>query len=338
MIQKALALLIDGEDLTPGEAAGVMQEVMTGEATHAQVAAFITALRIKGETETEITAFARVMRDCGVVLRPKVEGILVDTCGTGGDNASTFNISTAAALVAAGAGVPVVKHGNRSVSSRCGSADVLEALGVNLTATPSQVASMIERHHIGFLFAPLYHPAMRHVVTPRKELGIRTVFNLLGPLANPAGAQAQLLGVYDPRITRKIASVLSGLGVSKAMVVSGGGLDEISTTGPTRVSELNEGVIHTYEIHCEDFGICPTVRGALRGGDAATNARIIRAVLSGENGPGRDIVILNAAAAIYLGRKAKNIEEGISRAEAAIDTGKALKTLEQLILETGAAS
>jgi anthranilate phosphoribosyltransferase len=338
MIQKALGLLIEGEDLTPGEAAEVMKEVMAGEATHAQVAAFITALRMKGETETEITAFARVMRGCGVVLRPKVDGILVDTCGTGGDNASTFNISTAAALVAAGAGVPVVKHGNRSVSSRCGSADVLEALGVGLTSTPIQVTSMIERHHIGFLFAPLYHPAMRYVVTPRKELGIRTVFNLLGPLANPAGAQAQLLGVYDPRLTRKIASVLSSLGVSKAMVVSGGGLDEISTTGPTRVSELNEGVIHTYEIRCEEFGISPAVRGALRGGDASMNAGIIRAVLSGENGPGRDIVILNAAAAIYLGKKANSIEEGISRAETAIDTGKASKILEQLILETGAAS
>lgn len=338
MIQVALTILLEGEDLTPGEATRVMEEIMTGKATHAQIAAFITALRMKGETETEIAAFARVMRDCAVTLRPVVSGIMVDTCGTGGDNASTFNISTAAAFVAAGAGVPVVKHGNRSVSSRCGSADVLEALGVDLAISPERVSYMIEQYHIGFLFAPLYHPAMAHVMSPRKELGIRTVFNLLGPLVNPAGAQAQLLGVYDPRLTRKIACVLSTLGLSRAMVVSGGGLDEISTTGPTRVSELDRGVIHTYEMNCEDYGIRPSARDALRGGDAATNAGIIRGILSGTEGPARDIVLLNAAAAIYLGGSATTIGGGISRAEASIDTGRAYEILERLIQETGAAS
>lgn len=338
MIQMALSILLDGEDLTPGEATRVMEEIMSGRATHAQVAAFITALRMKGETEIEIAAFARVMRDCAVILRPVVRGTLVDTCGTGGDQASTFNISTAAALVAAGAGVPVVKHGNRSVSSRCGSADVLEALGLNLTVSPERISSMIEQYHIGFLFAPLYHPAMQHVMVPRKELGIRTVFNLLGPLANPAGAQAQLLGVYDPRLTRKIACVLSTLGISRAMVVSGGGLDEISTTGPTRVSELDRGVIHTYEMNCEDYGIRKAARETLRGGDAGTNARIIRMILSGGEGPARDIVLLNAAAAIYLGGSATTIEGGLTRAETSIDSGRAYETLEQLIQGTGAAS
>jgi anthranilate phosphoribosyltransferase len=338
MIQMALSILLDGEDLTPGEATRVMEEIMSGRATHAQVAAFITALRMKGETEIEIAAFARVMRNCAVILRPVVRGTLVDTCGTGGDQASTFNISTAAALVAAGAGVPVVKHGNRSVSSRCGSADVLEALGLNLAVSPERISSMIEQHHIGFLFAPLYHPAMKHVMTPRRELGIRTVFNLLGPLANPAGAQAQLLGVYDPRLTRKIACVLSTLGISRAMVVSGGGLDEISTTGPTRVSELDRGVIHTYEMNCEDYGIRKVSRETLRGGDAETNARIIRMILSGGEGPARDIVLLNAAAAIYLGGSATTIERGLTRAETSIDSGRAYETLEQLIQGTGAAS
>jgi anthranilate phosphoribosyltransferase len=338
MIQTALTLMLDGEDLTPGEATRVMEEIMTGRATHAQIAAFITALRMKGETETEIAAFARVMRDCAIILRPVVSGTLVDTCGTGGDHASTFNISTAAAFVAAGAGVPVVKHGNRSVSSRCGSADVLEALGINLGVPPERISCMIERYHIGFLFAPLYHPAMQHVMAPRKELGIRTVFNLLGPLTNPAGAQAQLLGVYDPRLTRKIACVLSTLGLSRAMVVSGGGIDEISTTGPTRVSELDRGVIHTYEMNCEDYGIRPAARDTLRGGDAVTNASIIRMILSGEEGPARDIVLLNAAAAIYLGGSATTIEEGLTRAEAAIDTGRANETLDRLIQESGVAS
>ena len=338
MIRTALTLLLDGEDLTPGEATRVMEEIMTGRATHAQIAAFITALRMKGETEAEITAFARVMRDCAVILRPVVSGTLVDTCGTGGDHAFTFNISTAAAFVAAGAGVPVVKHGNRSVSSRCGSADVLEALGIDIGISPERVSCMIERYHIGFLFAPLYHPAMAHVLVPRKELGIRTVFNLLGPLANPAGAQAQLLGVYDPRLTRKMACVLSSLGLARAMVVSGGGLDEISTTGPTRVSELDRGVIHTYEMNCEDYGIRPAARDALRGGDAATNARILRGILSGEEGPARDIVLLNAGAAIYLGGGTTTIEGGISRAEASVDTGRAHETLDRLIQETGAAS
>lgn len=338
MILEALNILLDGEDLTPGEATSVMEEIMTGHATYSQVAAFITALRIKGETETELAAFARVMRGCAVRICPAVSGTMVDTCGTGGDNSFTFNISTAAALVAAGSGVTVVKHGNRSVSSRCGSADVLEALGIDLALPPERVSAMIERYHIGFLFAPLYHPAMAYVAAPRKELGIRTVFNLLGPLANPAGAQAQLLGVYDPRLTRKMACVLSTLGLSRAMVVSGGGLDEISTTSPTRVSELDRGVIHTFEMNCEDYGFRTAARDALRGGDAVVNARIIRGVLAGEEGPARDIVLLNAAAAIYIGGGANTIEGGVTRAESAIDSGRAYETLERLAADSRVAA
>ena len=335
MIREAIARLVEGADLTQPEAALVMEEIMNGQATDAQIGSFLTALRIKGETTDEIAAFARVMRECARKVNPKVSGVLVDTCGTGGDSMSTFNISTAAAFVAAGCGVPVVKHGNRSVSSRCGSADVLEALGINPETGPERASEILEKCSIVFLFAPLYHPAMRHAAGPRKELGIRTVFNMLGPLANPAGAKAQLVGVYHPGLTEKIAHVLSSLGLERAMVVHGSGLDEISTTGPTRVSELAAGTVRTYLLRCQDVGIRPASLEELKGGDAAVNAQILRNVFSGTRGPARDIVLMNAGAAVYLGGKAGTIEDGIAKSEESIDSGRANTVLDNLIKETG---
>jgi len=334
MIRDAIERLVERTNLTTGEAAAVMGEIMKGEATAAQIGSFLTALRMKGESIQEIAAFAKVMRDHAIVVRPNVSGTLVDTCGTGGDHAFTFNISTAAALVAAGAGVPIVKHGNRSVSSRCGSADVLEALGVNVGISPHAMCAILERHNIAFLFAPLYHPAMRHAMGPRKELGIRTVFNILGPLTNPAGATAQLVGVYSPSLTEKVARALDLIGVERAMVVYGGGLDEISTASLTKVTELFDTGIQTYMVRCEDFGIERTSQENLKGGDASTNAQILRNVLAGKGGPARDIVLLNAGAAIYLGGKAENLAGGVSIAEGSIDSGQAYKTLEALIKES----
>ncbi|MDD1672818.1 MAG: anthranilate phosphoribosyltransferase, partial [Methanomicrobiales archaeon] len=297
-----------------------------------------SSLRMKGESIAELAVFARVMREKATPFRPSVSGSLVDTCGTGGDGSSTFNISTTAAFVTAGAGVPVVKHGNRSVSSRCGSADVLEALGVQVQLEPDLTSRILERYRIAFLFAPLYHPAMRYVMGPRKELGFRTVFNLLGPLTNPAGANAQLMGVYHPSLTEKMVRVLDILGVDRAMVVYGAGLDEITTHGYTRVSELSNRGMMTYMIRCERYGIRKASLDDLKGGEAATNARILLEVLSGKRGPARDIVLLNAGAAIYLGGKARGMEEGISCAEESIDSGRAQRTLEGLIHDSRSAS
>jgi anthranilate phosphoribosyltransferase len=281
---------------------------------------------MKGETAGEIAAFARVMRDHAVRIRLEGPGPIVDTCGTGGDCASTFNISTTAAFVAAGAGVPVVKHGNRSISSRCGSADVLEALGIEIGASPERIQADFERTQIAFLFAPLFHPAMGRVMAPRRELGIRTVINLLGPLANPAGADAQLVGVYDPAIVGTIAEALRDLGCMRAMVVHGSGIDEITTAGDTLVAELENGTISTYTLRCEEFGIRRANPAALRGGDAATNARILIEVLSGGRGAARDVVLANAGAAIYLG----------GRAEESIDSGRAHRKLDELRGTAGA--
>lgn len=330
-MKDAIAKLVERRDLTEMEAAAVMGAIMEGRATQAQIGSFLTALRMKGETPAEIAAFARVMREHAIMVRPKVAETLVDTCGTGGDGAQTFNISTTAAFVAAGAGIPVVKHGNRGVSSRCGSADVLAALGVNLSVDPAVQAQIVERVGITFLFAPIHHPAMRHVMGARQEIGCRTVFNLLGPLANPAGAQAQVLGVYRPDLTVTMAEVLRLLGLSRAMVVHGSGLDEITTTGETIVAELDAGSIRTYTIRCEDFGIAPAALADLAGGDANENARILRGVLEGERGAARDIVLLNAAAAIYVGGQARNLREGIGRAGTSIDSGRALEKLAALV-------
>jgi anthranilate phosphoribosyltransferase len=335
MIREAIARVSSGTDLTPAEATGAMEEIVQGSATPAQIGGFLTALRMKGETEAEIAAFARVMRAAAVPVSLPAPEARVDTCGTGGDGAGTFNISTAAAFVAAGAGVLVVKHGNRGVSSRCGSADVLEALGVSVAAPPDRVPDILSAAGIAFLFAPAYHPAMQHARSARQEIGIRTVFNLLGPLTNPARAGAHLLGVYDPRLTVPVARVLGDLGTERAMVVHGAGLDEITTTGPTTVAELRDGRVRTYTLDCTEFGIPRSSVAALRGGGPEENARTLLSVLAGNSGPARDIVLINAGAAICLGGKAADLAEGVTRAEESIDSGAALDCLRRLIEATG---
>jgi anthranilate phosphoribosyltransferase len=338
MIREAIARVSSGTDLTPPEATGVMEEIMRGAATPAQIGGFLTALRMKGETEAEIAAFARVMRAAAVPVSLPAPEARVDTCGTGGDGAGTFNISTAAAFVAAGAGVSIVKHGNRGVSSRCGSADVLEALGVAVTTPPDRVPDVLAAAGIAFLFAPAYHPAMQHARSARQEIGIRTIFNLLGPLTNPGRVGAHLLGVYDPRLTAPVARVLGDLGARRAMVVHGAGLDEITTTGPTVVAELRDGAIRTYTLDCTEFGIPRSPIAALRGGGPEENARILLSVLAGDGGPARDIVLLNAGAAVYLGGKAADLARGIARAAESIDSGAALDRLKRLIEVAGGAS
>jgi len=338
LMKDAISVVIDGRNLTNSEAAGVMDEIMSGQATPAQMGGFLTALRLKGETAEEIAAFARVMRDHAVRIHPQISGPLVDTCGTGGDGAQTFNISTAAAFVAAGAGVPVVKHGNRGVSSRCGSADVLSALGITIGVDPSREEEILRTTGIIFLFAPHHHPAMKHVMAARQELGCRTVFNLLGPLTNPAGADAQVLGVCSKELTITIAEVLRILGVPRAMVVHGNNLDEITTTGETDVTEINNGWITRYTITPEMFGFPRVDRCSLVGGGPEENAAIIRSILAGEKGPARDIVIMNAGAAIYVGGKAGTLAEGIRRATESIDSGAAQKKLTDLILATSGVS
>lgn len=331
MFKETLTKLAVRQDLTAAEAAEVMRTIMEGRASQAQIGAFLLALHMKGETAEEIAAFARVMRDHAITVKPVTGRMLVDTCGTGGDGAQTFNISTAAAFVAAGAGCPVVKHGNRSVSSRCGSADVLAALGVNLATAPELQAHIVEQVGIAFFFAPHYHPAMKHTMTARQEIGCRTVFNILGPLANPAGAQAQVLGVYRPGLTGTMAEVLRILGLSRAMVVHGSGLDEITTTGETIVAELDNGTIQTYTIRCNTFGIAPAQPADLEGGDAQKNARIIRDILQGERGAARDIVLMNAGAAIYVGGLGQDLHEGIRLATTSIDSGNASARLNALV-------
>lgn len=337
-IKETISRLIGRQDLAPEEAEQVMGAIMEGGTTQSQIGAFLTALRMKGETPEEIAAFARAMRRHAITVGPVTRKTLVDTCGTGGDGMHTFNISTASAFVAAGAGVPVVKHGNRSVSSSCGSADVLSALGVNLTVNPKKLPRIVEQVGIAFFFAPNHHPALRYVMPVRQELGCRTVFNILGPLANPAGAQAQVLGVYDPGLTNTMAEVLRLLGLSRAMVVHGAGLDEITTTGETKVCELGAGNLRSYSLDCRNFGIVPASRSDLRGGDVKENARIIREILAGERGAGRDIVLMNAGAAIYVGGQAQDLHEGIAYAEKSIDSGSAGTRLDALVDATRGAA
>ncbi len=338
LMNDAIRKLVEKQDLTPEEARVVMETLMEGRATQAQIGGFLTALRMKGETPDEIAAFARVMREHAIMVRPRVQGTLVDTCGTGGDGANTFNISTASAFVAAGAGVPVVKHGNRGVSSRCGSADVLSALGVNLVVDPATQAKIVEEVGISFLFAPNHHPAMRHVMAARQDIGCRTVFNLLGPLANPAGAQAQVLGVYDPALTGTVAEVLRLLGLSHAMVVHGCGLDEITTTGDTQVTGLDYGTLKNYTLTPEAFGFARASPSDLLGGEAPENARILRGVLAGEHGAARDVVLMNAGAAIYVGGRARDLKSAIGRAKRSIDSGSAMAKLDGLIEATRSAA
>ncbi len=330
MIKEAIGKLIEKKDLTREEMVGVMNEIMTGNATPAQIGGFLTALRLKGETVEEITGAALVMREKVTKIKVKKE-LIVDTCGTGGDLPNTFNISTIAAFVVAGCGLAVAKHGNRAVSSQCGSADLLEGLGVNLDVKVETVEKCIEEIGIGFLFAPLLHGAMKYAIGPRKEMGIRTIFNILGPLTNPASAQVQVLGIYSDKLTQTIAGVLKNLGSKHAFVVHGeDGLDEITTISPTKVSELKEGKVTTYSIKPEDFDIKRAKSNDILGGDVPHNVKIAHDVLEGKKGPQRDIVLLNAAAAIVAGGKAKDLKEGIKLAEEAIDSGKAKEKLELL--------
>jgi len=336
-IQPFILRLLDGHSLTREQAYEAMMTIMRGEATPAQIGAYLIALRMKGETVDEITGSALAMRDNAVRIRPNVNGSpLVDTCGTGGDGSGTFNVSTTAAFVVAATGRPVAKHGNRSVSSRSGSADVLAALGANLDLTPEQVQGAIEEVGIGFLFAPRFHPAMKHAIGPRRELGVRTIFNILGPLTNPAHATHQVLGVFAPELTEPLAHVLGDVGVRAAFVVHGhGGLDELSVTGPNRVSALREGDVTTFELDPAELGFPRAPREALLGGDAQENARITRAILTGEEqGPKRDMVILNAAAAIAT--ETGDWTSAVEEAREAVDSGRALRVLNAFVAYTQA--
>ncbi|QQE72750.1 anthranilate phosphoribosyltransferase [Brevibacillus composti] len=329
MLKTALETIFSGSDLDRGLAQAAMGEIMDGKATPAQIGAFLAGMRMKGEQTEEIIGFAQAMRERAVRFPLNVQG-MVDTCGTGGDGSHTFNISTAAAIVAASAGVPIAKHGNRAVSSKSGSADVLEALGVPITLSPEDAAACLRATNLCFLFAPLYHQAMKHAAGPRKELAVRTVFNLLGPLTNPAGATRQLLGIYDASLLQTVAEVLRELGIERALVVAGAdGLDELTVTGSSYIAELRDGVITRYEITPEEFGLHRYPPSDLRGGDAQENARIIEAVYNGERGAARDIVLLNAGAILYLADRVSSIQQGVIKAAELIDGGIVKEKLEQ---------
>ncbi|MBT3381094.1 MAG: anthranilate phosphoribosyltransferase [Lentisphaerae bacterium] len=331
MMKELLSKAVSGTDLTTAEVTQAMDMIMQGDATPAQIAGFITALRMKGETVEEVTGAAASMRRHATYIDAGAQTV-VDTCGTGGDGANTFNISTTTAFVVAGAGISVAKHGNRAVSSQCGSADVLAALGIQIDVDPYVMEQSLQENGIGFLFAPKMHPAMKYAIGPRRELGYRTVFNMLGPLTNPAGATGQVLGVFAPELTEMFANVLNGLGTRRAFVVHGNdGLDEITCTGPTRVSELRDGIVRTYEISADmllgdSFDI-----EEIAGGDPDENARILRAILDGQPGACRAVVLLNAAAAIVAGEKADRLEDGLRIAAESIDSGAAKGKLQALI-------
>ena len=330
MFTALLEKLVRHEDLTQDEAAGAMHEVMEGRAPASSLAALLAALVMKGERPAEIVGFARTMRAHAVKLAVP-PGEVFDTCGTGGDRSGTFNISSAAALVVAASGVKVAKHGNRSVSSRCGSADVFERLGDNVAASPAVVERALHEANIAFFFAPTFHPSMKHAAQTRRELGIRTAFNLLGPLTNPAGATRQIVGVPRPELTELLARALLMLGSERAWVVHGAdGIDEISTTGHTKVSECRDGAVHTFYVHPADFGIAKAPAGALKGGEAAENAAIVTAILGGAQGPPRDVVLLNAGAALFVAGRADSVQDGIARAAVAIDGGEARATLARM--------
>lgn len=330
MFQELLDKLTRREDLTSEEAAAAMAEIMSGQASEAQIAGFLVGLVMKGERPAEIVGLAKTMRANAVRLK-RAHVNVFDTCGTGGDRSGTFNISSCAALVVAACGVRVAKHGNRSVSSQSGSADVFETLGVRVTAPPSVVERCLEEARIGFFFAPTFHPSMRHAGPARRALGIRTAFNLLGPLTNPAGASRQLVGVPRPEFTELLARALLMLGSKRAWVVHGAdGIDEISTTGYTKVSECRDGAVNTFYLHPSDVGLPKAGPGALKGGSAQENAGIVRRVIAGESGPARDVVVLNAGAALFIQGEASSIREGMARASDAIDRGEVTRTLAQL--------
>lgn len=344
MIKKAISKVVDQVNLSEGEMIEVMNQIMSGEATQAQIGAFITALRMKGETVEEITGAARVMRERATPIRVG-KGVLdidrddinidretiLDVVGTGGDGTNTFNVSTTVSFVVSACGIKVAKHGNRAVSSACGSADVLEKLGINLDVDSLRVEKCIDEIGIGFLFAPALHGAMKHAIGPRREIGIRTIFNILGPLTNPAGADCQVMGVYRPDLVEKLAGVLQRLGCRHGFVVCGmDGMDEITTTTDTLIAEVTPASVNLIVINPEQFGIKPAAMKDLRGGDAAENAVIVRSVLSGEQGARRDVVLLNAAYALIAAGKASSPEEGLFMAAEAIDSGRALQQLEKL--------
>lgn len=349
MIKEAIGKVVLRQDLTETEMIEVMNQIMGGEATPAQVGAFLTALRMKGETIEEIAGAARVMRDhatpirVGKALDIDREEInldretILDTCGTGGSGTKSFNISTTVAFVVSACGVKVAKHGNRSISSACGSADVLEALGVNLNVTPQQVESCINEVGVGFLFAPALHGAMKHAIGPRREIGIRSIFNILGPLTNPAGADRQVLGVYDEKLVEMLAKVLAKLGCRRGFVVHGqDGMDEITLTGPTRIAEINADQVSLSTIEPEDFGLRRCLLSDLQGGDAEENAAIVRDVLGGNEGPKRDIVLLNSAYALVASGIVESVESGLQKARNTIDAGLAKAKLEGLVTLTNA--
>lgn len=336
-VQQAIKTIVSGATLSEEQAFEAARQIIAGESTPAQIAGLLVALRMRGESVDEIVGFARAMRQAATPI-PVRSDRLVDTCGTGGDGRGTFNISTVAAIVAAGAGCHVAKHGNRWISSRCGSADVLTALGVNVEVAPEVSARCVDEIGLGFLFAPLYHPGTRHAAGPRRELGIRSLFNILGPLSNPAGALRQVMGVFDAGLTPTLAEVFRRLGSAHVLVVAGeDGMDEFSISGPTRVAELREREVRRMTVTPEDVGLSRAPIEALRGGDAEENARIARRVLEGEKGPARDVVALNAGAVVYASGSADTIEAGVRQAERAIDSGAARAKLDALVAITGGA-
>jgi anthranilate phosphoribosyltransferase len=334
MIREAIAKLVEGTSITGHEALLTMRQIMSGEATPAQIAAYLIALRLRGETADVIAGSAEAMREHFTFIEPHAD-IVVDTCGTGGDGAHTFNISTTVALVAAGAGVTVAKHGNRSVSSKSGSADVLEALGVNLAVPAETMSATLKEIGIAFLFAPALHPAMKHAIGPRREIGVRSIFNILGPLSNPSNARHGMLGVYSPDLVPVIAEAAARLGAQHLYVVHGSdGLDEVTLTGTTQVAEVIEGQVTLHTLDPRDLGFTLCRAEDLAGGEPAENAALIRRLLDGEKGPRRDIVVLNAALAIRAGQRAPDLPAAVRLAEAAIDSGAARKKLEQLVIAT----
>ena len=339
MIQEGIAKLVELEHLSSQEASQIISEIMNGETTNAQVASFLTALRMKGETVEEIVAFAETMRRFSRRIYPKVSGRIVDTCGTGGDKVKTFNVSTAAALIAASAGVTLAKHGNRSVTSKCGSADLLEHFGVNLNLEPQRVEHLIEDIGIGFMFAPIFHPAMKNAIAPRREIGIRTVFNILGPLTNPAGADAQLLGVYDERLVEPLAHALAALGVKDAMVVHGReGLDEISTVGETILARISEKAVEPRCLTCSDFGVPKARIEDLLELDIDGSVSVTYRIISGDRrcqDAKRDLAFVNTAAAIFLGGLTADLKEGVELAKSCVESGAAYRKLLALVKGSG---
>ena len=331
MIQQAISKLIEKQDLTITEAESVMNQIMSGKATDAQIAGFLIALRLKGETIDEIAACAKVMREKASRIKPKKQNQLIDVVGTGGDKSGTFNISTASSFVVAGAGIPVAKHGNKGVSSKSGSADVLTSLGININLDPKKVEKCIDEVGIGYMFAPNFHGAMKYAIGPRKELGVRTIFNILGPLTNPAEAPYELMGVFEESLVEPLAEVLGKLGTKHALVVHGNGLDEITIEAPTKVAEYQDGHVEHYQIKPTDFGIKLASIKEILGSTPDENAKITIDILKGkEKGPKRNIVLLNAGAAIYTADKAESIQDGIDMAKNSIDSGKALEKLNKL--------